>query len=120
MGGDNWASCFFYSVKNAALSVLPTSILPGLISKHEKLKIVHRFTISTLRNFGMGKKLMSEWISEEAHYLVEKIASFEGDLMVQEMLFLYLLIYTTISHLYMYNTRQCTMCSCLHFTTTTL
>uniref|UniRef100_A0A8C6YG08 Uncharacterized protein n=1 Tax=Naja naja TaxID=35670 RepID=A0A8C6YG08_NAJNA len=50
----------------------------GLISEHEKWKMVRRFTISTLRNFGMGKKPMSERISEETHCLVEKIASFEG------------------------------------------
>ncbi|ETE64942.1 F-box/WD repeat-containing protein 10, partial [Ophiophagus hannah] len=42
----------------------------GLISKHEKWKMVRRFTISTLRNFGMGKKSMSERISEETHCLV--------------------------------------------------
>ncbi|XP_032094910.1 cytochrome P450 2C5-like [Thamnophis elegans] len=49
----------------------------GLISKHEKWKMVRRFTISTFRNFGMGKKSMSERILEEAHCLLEQIASFE-------------------------------------------
>uniref|UniRef100_A0A8C6YF75 Uncharacterized protein n=1 Tax=Naja naja TaxID=35670 RepID=A0A8C6YF75_NAJNA len=48
-------------------------VTKGLISEHEKWKMVRRFTISTLRNFGMGKKPMSERISEETHCLVEKI-----------------------------------------------
>ncbi|XP_039220607.1 cytochrome P450 2C23-like [Crotalus tigris] len=50
----------------------------GLISEHAKWKILRHFTLITLRNFGMGKRSMCERISEVAHCLVEKIATFEG------------------------------------------
>ncbi|XP_058023877.1 cytochrome P450 2C23-like [Ahaetulla prasina] len=48
-----------------------------IIGKEKRWKILRRFTLTTLKNFGMGNKLMAERISEEARYLVEKIESFE-------------------------------------------
>ncbi|CAI5766207.1 cytochrome P450 2C5-like [Podarcis lilfordi] len=41
----------------------------------KKWKELHRFTLSTLQNIGMGKKSMAERIQEEVHCLVEVIAT---------------------------------------------
>ncbi|XP_026544424.1 cytochrome P450 2C23-like [Notechis scutatus] len=49
----------------------------GLISE-KKWKIIRRFTLTTLRNLGMGQKSMAERISKEAHCLVKKMTTFEG------------------------------------------
>ncbi|XP_070793573.1 cytochrome P450 2C20-like isoform X1 [Pituophis catenifer annectens] len=43
-----------------------------------KWKELRRFTLSTLRDFGMGKKRMSERVQEEALCLVEEIAAKKG------------------------------------------
>ncbi|XP_034264136.1 cytochrome P450 2C5-like [Pantherophis guttatus] len=50
----------------------------GLISEYKKWKVMRRFTLTTLRNFGMGRKSMAERMLEEAHYLVKKLTTFEG------------------------------------------
>ncbi|XP_070592860.1 cytochrome P450 2H2-like [Erythrolamprus reginae] len=49
----------------------------GLISENKKWNIMRRFTLTTLRNFGMGRKPMAERISEESQHLVKKITTFE-------------------------------------------
>ncbi|XP_069830383.1 uncharacterized protein [Dendropsophus ebraccatus] len=51
----------------------------GLVfSNGENWKIMRRFTISTLRDFGMGKSTIEEKIADECTYLTTYFASFKG------------------------------------------
>uniref|UniRef100_A0A8C3I6I4 Cytochrome P450 2W1 n=1 Tax=Chrysemys picta bellii TaxID=8478 RepID=A0A8C3I6I4_CHRPI len=48
-------------------------------SNGELWRTTRRFTVSTMRNLGMGKKLIEEKILEELHLLIETIKSSRGE-----------------------------------------
>ncbi|XP_069830382.1 cytochrome P450 2K6-like [Dendropsophus ebraccatus] len=49
-----------------------------IFSNGENWKIMRRFTITTLRDFGMGKSTIEEKIADECTYLTTYFASFKG------------------------------------------
>ncbi|XP_060086921.1 cytochrome P450 2K6-like [Heteronotia binoei] len=49
-----------------------------IFSNGENWKVMRRFAISTLRDYGMGKKTIEDKIVEECHFLIQKFESFEG------------------------------------------
>ncbi|XP_054026911.1 cytochrome P450 2C5-like [Dryobates pubescens] len=52
----------------------------GFVSYNEKKwKELRRFTVSTLRDFGMGKSSMTQRVQEEAQHLVELLSKLKGD-----------------------------------------
>lgn len=53
---------------------------PGFVSNNEKKwRELRRFTLSTLRDFGMGKSSMSQRVQQEAQHLVELLTKLKGD-----------------------------------------
>uniref|UniRef100_A0A3B4AH94 Cytochrome P450, family 2, subfamily Y, polypeptide 3 n=1 Tax=Periophthalmus magnuspinnatus TaxID=409849 RepID=A0A3B4AH94_9GOBI len=50
-----------------------------VISNGERWRQLRQFTLSTLRDFGMGRKGMEQWIQEESTHLVERIKTMKGE-----------------------------------------
>ncbi|KAM5164234.1 cytochrome P450 2C23-like [Mantella aurantiaca] len=69
----------FYERPETAISA-NTSKGNGIVFAHgENWRVMRRFTLSTLRDFGMGKKSVEDKINEEAQCLMEKLKSFNGE-----------------------------------------
>ncbi|KAM8953709.1 cytochrome P450 2K1-like isoform 2-T2 [Pelodytes ibericus] len=49
-----------------------------IFANGENWKVMRRFALSTLRDFGMGRKLMEDKITEECNLLVDVFKSFKG------------------------------------------
>ncbi|NXK09924.1 CP2DK protein, partial [Herpetotheres cachinnans] len=63
-----------------ATDISCSSIIPGIVAARYGpiWKEIRRFTLSALRNFGMGKKSLEERVTEEAGFLCSAVNSEEG------------------------------------------